>query len=194
MLSDEQLMLEFQKGKAPAFEELFQRYRNAIYGFFRRRLNDVDRAEDMAQETFVVILRGTERYEARAKFRTYLYAVALKLLWTERRKELREARLGVEIAELQHESDPSAAIWIRDALARLDTDHREVLMLREYEQLSYDVIADLLEIPLNTVRSRLFWARGELKALLKPRAGWAAALREMGARGDDAVLDETARD
>ena len=169
MLSDEQLMLEFQKGKAPAFEELFQRYRNPIYGFFRRRLNDVARAEDMAQETFIVILRGTERYEPRAKFRTYLYAVALKLLWTERRKELREARVGVEIPELQPESDPSAAIWIRDALARLDADHREVLMLREYEQLSYDEIAELLEIPINTVRSRLFRAREELKALLEPQ-------------------------
>src|SRR2546425_12344263 len=100
MLSDEQLMLEFQKGKAPAFEELFERYRNPIYGFFRRRLNNVGRAEDMAQETFVVILRGTEQYEARAKFRTYLYAVALKLLWTERRRESREARSGAEIAEL----------------------------------------------------------------------------------------------
>src|SRR6266566_9271570 len=117
MLSDEQLMLEFQKGKAPAFEELFERYRNPIYGFFRRRLNNVARAEDMAQETFIVILRGTERYEPRAKFRTYLYAVALKLLWTERRKEVREARAGEDPAQLQQKSDPSAAFWIRDALA-----------------------------------------------------------------------------
>jgi RNA polymerase sigma-70 factor (ECF subfamily) len=90
MLSDEQLMLEFQAGKSWAFDELFQRYRNPVYGFFRRRLPDIHRAEDMAQETFIVVLRGAERYEQRAKFRTYLYAIALKLLWTERRKELRE--------------------------------------------------------------------------------------------------------
>jgi RNA polymerase sigma-70 factor (ECF subfamily) len=167
MQSDEQLMLEFQKGKSPAFEELFQRYRNPIYGFFRRRLSNVARAEDMAQETFVVILRGTERYEPRAKFRTYLYAVALKLLWTERRKEQREARAGGDPDELPQKGDPSAALWIREALARLDADHREVLMLREYEQLSYDEIAALLKIPVNTVRSRLFRARGELKALLE---------------------------
>ena len=83
MLSDEQLMLEFKAGNAEAFEELFQRYRNPIYAFFRRRLNTANRAEDMTQETFVVILRGTDRYEPRAKFRTYLYAIALKLLWSE---------------------------------------------------------------------------------------------------------------
>ena len=169
MRSDEQLMLEFQKGKPQAFEELFQRYRNPIYGFFRRRLSDGTRAEDMTQETFIVILRGTERYQPRAKFRTYLYAVALKLLWTERRKALRQARLGGDSVEPRQESDPSAALWIRDALSRLDADHREVLMLREYEQLSYDDIAELLQIPINTVRSRLFRARAELKTLLEPQ-------------------------
>jgi len=169
MLSDEQLMLEFQSGKSQAFEELFERYRNPIYGFFRRRLNNVARAEDMAQETFIAILRGTERYEPRAKFRTYLYAIALKLLWTERRREVRETRASTEPAKLAHEGDPFAAVWIRDALARLDAGHREVLMLREYEQFSYDEIAELLEIRVNTVRSRLFRARAELKALLEPQ-------------------------
>jgi RNA polymerase sigma-70 factor (ECF subfamily) len=168
MLSDEQLMLEFQAGKSWAFDELFQRYRNPVYGFFRRRLPDIHRAEDMAQETFIVVLRGAERYEQRAKFRTYLYAIALKLLWTERRKELREPESSMDPAEVRSESDSLTGTWIRDAVERLDADHREVLMLREYEQLSYDDIAELLQIPVNTVRSRLFRARGELKALLEP--------------------------
>jgi DNA-directed RNA polymerase specialized sigma24 family protein len=83
----------------------------------------------MTQETFVVILRGTERYQPSAKFRTYLYAIALKLLWTERRKEQRESRLGAEGAEFENQPDPTAALWIRDALGRLDPDQREVLML-----------------------------------------------------------------
>jgi RNA polymerase sigma-70 factor (ECF subfamily) len=166
MQTDEQLMLEFQKGKIEAFEELFGRYRNPIYGFFRRRLNNISRAEDMTQDTFTAVLRATERYEPRAKFRTYLYAVALKLLWTERRREARESRTGGNAEDLPSPGDASAAIWIRDAVARLDADHREVLMLREYEQLSYEEIASLLDIPVNTVRSRLFRARGELKQLL----------------------------
>jgi RNA polymerase sigma-70 factor (ECF subfamily) len=122
----------------------------------------------MAQETFIVVLRGAERYEERAKFRTYLYAIALKLLWTERRKELREPESSMDPAGVRTESDTLRGTWIRDALARLDPDHREVLMLREYEQLSYEEIAELLQIPVNTVRSRLFRARGELKALLEP--------------------------
>jgi RNA polymerase sigma-70 factor, ECF subfamily len=169
MLSDEQLMLEFQSGKSWAFDQLFQRYRNPVYGFFRRRLHNVNRAEDMAQETFIVVLRGAERYEVRAKFRTYLYAVALKLLWTECRRELREPQSISAADEVGSESDSLTGTWIRDALARLDADHREVLMLREYEQLSYEEIAELLQIPINTVRSRLFRARGELKALLEPQ-------------------------
>jgi RNA polymerase sigma-70 factor (ECF subfamily) len=167
MQSDEQLMLEFQKGKTEAFEELFRRYLHRVYGFFRRRLSNVSRAEDLAQETFLVILRGTERYEKRAMFRTYLYAVALKLLWSERRRELREPPPGPTVEELTQPSDPSGSLWIRDAFSRLDDDHREVLMLREYEQLSYDEIAELIKIPINTVRSRLFRARAELKALLE---------------------------
>jgi RNA polymerase sigma-70 factor (ECF subfamily) len=130
-------------------------------------LNNVARAEDLTQETFIVILRGTERYEKRALFRTYLYAVALKLLWGERRRELREPPAGPDVEEITQASDPAANLWVRDAFARLDEDHREVLMLREYEQLSYDEIAELLKIPINTVRSRLFRARAELKGLLE---------------------------
>ena len=124
MQSDEQLMLEFQGGSAKAFEELFSRYRNQVYGFFRRRLNHAARAEELAQETFVVIIRGAEQYEARAKFRTYVYAVALKQLWSERRKEMREARANSEPFEEGHETDPAAGLWVKDALSRMDPDAR----------------------------------------------------------------------
>lgn len=170
MKSDEQLMLEFQGGSPQSFEQLFERYRNPIYGFFRRRLNNAARAEELAQETFVVILRGTEQYEPRAKFRTYVYAIAIKQLWSERRMEIRAAKFATQPVEAHHESDPSTALWIRDALSQLDIDHREVLMLREYEQLSYDEIAEVLAVPVNTVRSRLSRARGELKALLESQS------------------------
>src|SRR6185295_5213115 len=138
MKNDEQLMLEFKGGSDAAFEELFSRYENPIYGYFRRRLNHSARAEELAQETFVIIIRGTEQYEATAKFRTYIFGIALKQLWTERRKEMREARTTEEPSEPGLHADPTTGMWIRDALARMDPDHREVLMLREYEQLSYD--------------------------------------------------------
>ena len=170
MKSDEQLMLEYQTGSSRAFEELFERYRNAIYGFFRRRLNDAARAEELSQETFIVILRGAERYEPSAKFRTYMYAIALKQLWSERRRVVREGNLAVNAREERLESDPATSLWIRAAVEQLDPDHREVLMLREYDQLSYDEIAEVLEVPTNTVRSRLSRARGELKTLLESQS------------------------
>jgi RNA polymerase sigma-70 factor, ECF subfamily len=166
MTSDEHLMLEFQQGSREAFAELFERYREPVYGFFRRRLRDSARAEELAQETFLAVLRGIERYEPRATFRTYLYAIAFRQLSSEWRRAKRDT---VPIAEeLATAEDPSESLWLRRAIGQLDAAHREVLLLREYEQLSYDEIASLLRIPVNTVRSRLFRARMELKALLSP--------------------------
>jgi len=167
MKSDEQLMLEYQAGSSQAFEALFERYRNSIYGFFRRRLNNSARAEELSQDTFIVILRGAERYEAKAQFRTYMYSIAIKQLWSERRKELRNERLATEVTQERPVTSPADSLWVRDALGQLDEDHREVLMLREYEQLRYDEIADVLGIPVNTVRSRLSRARSELKTVLQ---------------------------
>ena len=159
-------MQEFQQGSAKAFEDLFDRFQRPIYGFFRRRLNHAARAEELAQETFLIILRGIERYEARAKFRTYVFGIAIKQLWSERRKGLREAKMSAEPFEECVEMDPATSLWIRGALSQMDAEHREVLMLREYEQLSYEDISEILSIPLNTVRSRLSRARTELRALL----------------------------
>ncbi len=169
MTSDEQLMLEFQKGARDTFEELFRRYREPIYRFFRRRLSDVARAEELAQETFLAVLRGAARYEPRALFRTYLYGIALNLLAAERRKKAHEGPQQEEAAEPAVIADPETGLWVRRAVAQLDAGQREVLLLREYEQLSYTEIAALLQVPVNTVRSRLFRARLALKDLLVPR-------------------------
>src|SRR2546428_13818811 len=135
MLSDEQLMVQFQEGTPEAFEGLFERYRRPLYGFFRRRLDDMGRAEDLTQETFVVVIRGTQQYEPRATFKTYLYAIATKLLWTERRRVVREARALLEPASIQHHVNPGVTHSVQDALGKLDQDHRELLMLPKYEQL-----------------------------------------------------------
>jgi len=174
MTSDEKLMLEFQQGSQEAFTELFQRYREPLYGFFRRRLDDAARAEELAQETFVAVLRGVTRYEPRALFRTYLYAIALNLLAAERRKVGRKANHPpepVEAADPPVGTHPEAALWVRRAVEQLEAEQREVLLLREYEQLSYEEIASALRIPVNTVRSRLFRARMALKDLLVPQRG-----------------------
>lgn len=172
MQTDEQLMLDFQRGSKDAFAELFARYREPIYGYFRRRLADAARAEELAQETFLAVLRAVTRYEPRALFRTYLYGIAFLQLAAERRKSARrEAILDLTTVDLPAAGDSEATAEIRQALEKLGPDEREVLMLREYEQLSYAEIAALQRVPINTVRSRLFRARMALKELLvTPRA------------------------
>jgi RNA polymerase sigma-70 factor (ECF subfamily) len=178
--TDEQLMLAHQRGAAGAFAELFARYRQAVYGFFRRRLDHAARAEELAQEVFVAVLRGTERWEPRASFRAWLYGIAMKMLWAERRSAAREAgSVAIEAADAPATGAASAtaatdaALAVRQAVARLEEGEREVLLLREYEQLRYDEIAALLGVPVGTVRSRLFRARMALKDLLSEKGGTA---------------------
>jgi RNA polymerase sigma-70 factor (ECF subfamily) len=170
MTSDEALMLEFQGGSRAAFEELFARYRKPLHGFFRRRLNNPARAEDLAQETFLAVIRGASRYEPRALVRTYLYGIALKLLAAERRKFLTRSTSEQSAPEPKTDRPPERVVWVRQALEKLDAPEREILMLREYEQLSYSDIAELLRIPVNTVRSRLFRSRLALKSYLESEA------------------------
>jgi RNA polymerase sigma-70 factor, ECF subfamily len=176
-LSDEHLMLAFSQGSPEAFTELFRRYRQPIYAFFRRRLPDPAHAEELTQETFLALLRSVVRYEPRALFRTYLYAITLKILRSHRRKTIFRATF---LARPEKAPDPArqdnteAALWLRRAIAKLEPTDREILLLREFEQLSYAEIADLLSLPVNTVRSRLFRARAALRDLLDPSASPAA--------------------
>jgi len=165
---DERLLLIFRMGNSEAFSELFRRYSNPVYGFFRRRLENLARAEELAQETFVAVLRGIERYEPRATFRTYLNGIAMKILMAERRKSARRESPAAASIDPSTDSYVEAAIWVQRAIEQLDDDHRDILLLREFEQLTYDEIAALLRLPVNTVRSRLFRARTALKAFLLP--------------------------
>jgi RNA polymerase sigma-70 factor (ECF subfamily) len=180
MTSDEALMLEFQGGSRAAFEELFARYRKPLYGFFGRRLDNPERAEDLAQETFLAVIRAASRYEPRASVRTYLYGIALKLLAAERRKFLTSSTFGQSASEPKTDETPECVLWVRQAMEKLDAQEREILMLREYEQLSYSEIAELLRIPVNTVRSRLFRSRLALKSYLESEAKTNPALRTSG--------------
>lgn len=99
--------------------------------------------------------------------RTYLYAIALKLLATERKKQYRNNLVDELTTEPSVPGTQESGLWVREALAKLNA---EVLMLREYEQLSYPDIAELLRLlPVNTVRSRLFRSRTALKQHLDPK-------------------------
>ncbi len=162
MVSDEALMLAFQNGSREGFEELFARYRGPVYGFFVRRVAHRERAEDLTQETFVAVIDSARRYVPKALVRTWIYSIAMKQVASERRREGRGTPVSLDLVG-SAPSDADASVWIRQALERLPVQEREMLMLREYEQLTYAEIADLLGIPVNTVRSRLFRSRLALK-------------------------------
>lgn len=174
MATDEQLVLEFQGGSHEAFTELFDRYREAIYAFFRRRLENAGRAEELAQETFLAVLRNVRSYEPRALFRTYLYAIAFNQLSAERRKSSRESDSLAGNPSPAASKGAEESLGVREAINKLAPDEREILMLREYEQLSYEEVAAVLHLPVGTVRSRLFRARLALKQLLLSERGAAS--------------------
>lgn len=169
--TDEKLMLSFSQGSSEAFTELFRRYRQPIYGFFYRRVSDPVHAEELAQDTFFALIRAAGRYEPRALFRTYFYAIALKVLRAHLRKAIFRATFFSPHASIDpaKQDATETALFVRRAVAKLDAIDREVLLLREFEQLSYAEISDLLQLPLNTVRSRLFRARTALRRLLEAR-------------------------
>jgi RNA polymerase sigma factor (sigma-70 family) len=172
--SDEQLMVAFSQGSTDSFGELFSRYKQPMFGFFRRRLRDPAQAEELTQETFLAILRASSHYEPSATFRTYLYAIGFNILRAHRRKAAFRAMFHGAMFEGGGREDRESAVrntmdtdvWLRDAVNKLERIDREILLLREFEQLSYAEIAELLRLPLNTVRSRLFRARTALRDLL----------------------------
>lgn len=167
--TDEQLMVAFSRGSTEVFSELFSRYKQPVFGFFRRRVADPAQAEELAQETFLAILRASSRYEPRSLFRTYLYAIGFKILGAHRRKTAFRATFLGAATGFREPTLPAIAdaeLLLREAVGKLERLDREILLLREFEQLSYSEIAALLTLPVNTVRSRLFRARIALRDLL----------------------------
>ena len=158
-------MQAFKRGEALAFRELFDRYKNPIYGFVRRRVDDPSRAEEITQDVFLALVQQQKNYEVRASFRTFLYRIALNRVVSERRKIAEAPALDPEVAA---GGDIGAGQQVREALARLEPEQREIVMLREYQGLSYQEIAQVLNVPVGTVRSRLFRAKLALRELLAP--------------------------
>jgi RNA polymerase sigma-70 factor (ECF subfamily) len=172
VLSDDELMAETGRGSQAAFEALFERYREPVWRFFRRRTPDAGVAQELAQDTFVAVLEGARRYKAKGMFRAYLFGVAYNVLLADRRKRTHRRTEPLDPdgpSGRGAAADPETVIWLREALSTIDESDREILMLREYEELSYQEIADVRGIPLNTVRSQLFRARMALKTALEAR-------------------------
>lgn len=171
---DVALMLEVAGGSESAFTTLVRRHQNSLLNFFIRMGASSD-CEDLVQETFVRLFHYRLRYRPAARFTTFLCHLA-RNVWADRgRKIVRLERLAaefqneVEIASQRAPGRPGEAVDIEAALDRLSPKLREVIVLNIYQGLRYQEVADVLEIPLGTVKSRISLALAALKEILHER-------------------------
>jgi len=181
--TDEELLAEFQQGDAGAFERLLRRHRSPLYTFFVRMLGDRARAEDLAQDTFLRIVRGAAAWEHRARFQTWLYTIARNLCVDAVRRD-RFRRVESLDAEDGEEGPPIDAVpsgsagpdrqaesarlrpLLQRALLALPADQREVFVLREQAGLPFKEIAELVGANENTIKSRMRYALVALRKAL----------------------------
>lgn len=172
---DAALMLAAAKGDDAAFSRLVAKFQLPLMNFFRRmgvRNND---AEDLAQLTFVKLYRHRASYRHEAKFTTWLYMLARQVRVDEiracaRREKIRLAAMD-EAATIAASPPPAPQPGLRDDLQRalesLDEPHRDVVVLGMVQELPYQEVAEVLNIPVGTVKSRMFNALKRLRAYLE---------------------------
>ena len=166
---DIELMQMTAEGSLAAFETLVDRYQQKMLNYFLRMGVNTD-GEDLVQETFVKLYRSRLRYRPTAKFRTYLYTIA-RSVWIDRvRKSDRQSRLKEAMGEEADTQLPAPAteqyLDVREALGLLPERLRSVVVLSVFEGMRYHEIADILEIPEGTVKSRMHTAMNQLRVLL----------------------------
>ncbi|NOZ62701.1 MAG: sigma-70 family RNA polymerase sigma factor [Calditrichaeota bacterium] len=181
--SDEDLIERFQNGDVYAFDLIVKRYKNQLLNFIYRFLGNTEEAEDLVQETFLRVYRNRKAYQKVAKFSTWIYTIAGNLAKTELRK--RKRRRFFSISELGYndkdydisdenynpERDVDGRIketMIHEKIMELSPKFREVIILRDVQQLSYEEISEIVNIPLGTVKSRVNRGRLKLQEKLKP--------------------------
>ncbi len=170
--SDEELLRRASGGDGRAFRELMDRHADRMFRLAACLVGNSTDAEDVVQESLAGAFRGAGKFKSRASVKTWLTRIVLTqsaiCLRDRKRRRLRQNESAEErLVAPERASGVEAKIDLHAALQRLSAEHREVLVLREFEALSYDEIAGLLEVPAGTVESRLFRARTELRKLLR---------------------------
>ncbi len=165
---DRDLVERYQNGDPSAFDELYRRYFDRLHRFCQRHTHDVHEAEEIAQEAFVKALRSMGSLTGERRFYPWMTVIAKRLTIDRHRKLSRleltdEPDVGSVDADLDHLFAAVDAGHVRDALAAVGPRHREVLLLREAEGLSYAEIGDQLEVPVTTVEALLHRARKALR-------------------------------
>jgi len=185
--SDAELMLRVKRGDLTAFEVLVEKYQQPITNLIARTLNDPVEAEDLAQNVFIQVYRSAHRYQAVAKFSTWLYTIARNLCLNEIRRRARhpaepldpgmpadEEHLQRQIPDVQTQAPPEALLRVeleqkvQQALASLPENQRLSILLYQEEDLSYDEISQVLGCSLSATKSLIHRGRETLKEMLKP--------------------------
>ena len=183
--SDEELLAAYQQGDVGAFELLLRRHRAPLFSFLLRMLGDRERAEDLAQEAFLRIVKGAQAWEHRARFQTWLFTIARNLCVDASRRDrfrrtdsldqtgpdddppLVESVPGKEIDPARGAESARLRPLLQKALLGLPAEQREVFILREQAGVPFKEIAEMVGVNENTVKSRMRYAlEGLRKALL----------------------------
>ena len=169
--SDEELVSLSQAGDLDSFNQLVLRWERPIYALAYRVIGREEDARDVAQETFLRAFRALKGFKGQAKFSSWLYRITLNLCrdWIRREKRapVSQAPEGIDIIELAGEEIPSETIEqlvdrrqlgraVSKAMALLPEEQRTAIILKEYHGLTFQEIAELLDCPLSTVKTRLY--------------------------------------
>ena len=183
-LSDEELILEFQQNNTTkAFEILVERYKNPLTNYVFRFLGDYEACIDIVQETMIKVFRYKDTYNSIAKFSTWIYTIAGNLARTEYQRRKRRKLFSIdsygeekdETFEIPDESYRPDTITdsgikdkiIQDALLKVSDAYRDVVILRDIQNLSYEEIAEIKGLAVGTVKSRINRGRAQLQKMLK---------------------------
>lgn len=180
-----ELMLLVRAGDHQAFQELVEMHQHAVIGTCAKMLGSIDEAHDVAQQVFLRVWRAAPRYEPTARFTTWLFTIVRHLVFNETRRRSRRPTVPLDGAggrESDHraelrdtrESGPDGSLLQREleqaleqAIAALPEKQRMAVILRRYEDMAYEEIAEVLRTSLPSVKSLLFRARTQLRQSLR---------------------------
>jgi RNA polymerase sigma-70 factor, ECF subfamily len=167
--ADLDLVAAAQRGDRKALDQLLRRHQDLVWSICRRILgNDTD-AADASQEAMVAMVRGLDRFDGRSRFSTWAYRIATNAALDEVRRRGRRAVPVEEVREVPIAADDQRIadrLALESALARISEDFRVAVVLRDVADLDYNEIAEVLGVPIGTVRSRIARGRGALHEIL----------------------------
>lgn len=165
---DESIMLKAKKGDMAAFEKLVKRYMKKAYFIILGFTGDPEVSLDLSQEAFVSVFRSIKRFNPQYRFYPWFYKILKNLALNYVRRRKRETNLSGAIPDntynpevIRERNERRDAVW--KAIWELEPGEREIIILKHFQELSYKDIAQILDCPVGTVMSRLYYARKKLK-------------------------------